>query len=170
MYASEEIRAEAVCGLTKPVQGWASRLYGERRASPVLKASVHGSAPVSMMSVLVPGNEPICSRRFKSNTSHAIAAVIRDGEYDDLVVMAVADGDVRFMDYHMRGELFWLRTEQGSLRRLLAVNAYTFSRGDERVFESRGMVPYVQAHFWENGIVIERGDSLSIREFTVGHR
>jgi hypothetical protein len=158
MYASEVIQAEAICGQSEPVQGWASRLYGERRASPVLQARVHGLAPVSMMSFIVPGKDAAYSRRFKANTKNAIAAVIRDGEYDDFVVMAVEDGDLRFMDYAMRGEFFWLRTEQGNLRRLLAVNARSFGWAGESVFESHTVIPYVQAYFWEDGIVIEHGE------------
>jgi hypothetical protein len=164
MYASHPVRAEAVCGQTAPMQGWASSMYGDCHASPVLKASVRGATPVSMMSFMAPGNSPIRSRRFKANSSHAIAAAIRDGEYDDIVVNTVQDGDLRFMDFAMRGEFFFMRTEGGSLRRLFALNAYSFTYGNETLFESNEVIPYVQAYFWENGIVIERGDTLSLRE------
>ena len=158
MYASEAMQAEAICGQRRPIQGWASRIYGEHHASPVLKASIHANAPVSMMSFLCPGNEPIRSRRFKSNTSRAIAAVMRDGDYDDIAVMAAEDGDLRLIDYVMNGEFFWMRLEQGNLRRLLAVNAHFFSCAGEIVFESEQVIPYVQVCFWENGILIERGE------------
>jgi hypothetical protein len=162
MFASEGVNAEAVCGQNEPIQGWASRLYGEHRASPVLKASVHAAVPVSMLSFVVPfltrGSEPARCVRFKSNSNHATAVLIKDGEHDDLVVTALEDGELRFMDYVMRGEFFWLRTQQGSLRRLLAVNAYSFRFGGETVFEHNMAVPYVQAYVWENGIVIERGE------------
>jgi hypothetical protein len=159
MYSSNAVRAEAVCGQTGPIQGWSSRLYGERRASPVLKVTVNGSAPVSMMSFLVPGNEPICSHRFACKSSLVTAATIRDGEYDDIVVMGLDDVELRLMDYQMRGECFWVRTEQGGLRRLFAVNAHSFSCGSETIFESQEAIPYVQAYFWDSGIVIERGDN-----------
>jgi hypothetical protein len=158
MYASEAIRAEAICGQRTPIQGWASRIYREHHASPVLKASVHGNAPVSMMSFLCPGNEPLQSRRFKSNTARAIAASMRDEDYDDIAVMAADDGDLRLMDYVMRGEFFWMRLEKGNLRRLLAVNARSFSFAGEVVFESEQVIPYVHVYFWENGILIERGE------------
>jgi hypothetical protein len=158
MYASEAIRAEAICGQIEPIQGWASRLYGERHATPVLKASIRGVAPVSMLSFLVPGNRPIRSHRFKANTSHAIAAAIRDGDYDDIAVMAVEDGDLHFMGFEMRGEFFWLRMEHGNLRRLLAVNAHSFKYAGEAVFEGKEMTPYVQVCFSENGILIESGE------------
>ena len=159
MYASEAVRAEAVCGQTGPIQGWASDLYGERRASPVVKVSLSATAPVSMLSLLVPGNEPIRSHRFPCKSSQVTAVTIRDGEHDDIVVMALDDTEMRLMDYRMRGECFWLRTEQGLLRRLFAVNAYSFSCGSETIFESNDVIPYVQAYFWDTGIVIERGDN-----------
>ncbi len=158
MYASEAVRAEAICGQIEPIQGWTSRSYGERRASPVLKASMNGAPPVAMMSFVVPSPEPIHSRRFKANSNHTIAAVLRNGDYDDIAVMALEDGDLHLIDYSMRGEFFWLRTENGNLRRLLAVNAYSFSYGGETIFQSRQMIPYVQAYFWEDGIVIEHGE------------
>src|SRR6185295_1809401 len=158
MYGSEAVRTQAVCGETNPIQGWASGRYGERRPSPVLRASVHGFAPVSMMSFLVPGTEPIQARRFKANTKHAIAAAIRVGEYDDIAVMAVEDGDLHLIDCVMRGEFFWMRMENGNLRRLLAVNAHSFKYAGETVFESKDPLPYVQAYFWDNGMLIEHGE------------
>jgi Heparinase II/III N-terminus/Heparinase II/III-like protein len=158
MYASDAIQAEVACGQQHPVQGWASHLYGERHESPVLKASIKGTVPVSMMSFLVPTDQPVQSRRLKGNTSHAIAAVSRNGEYDDIAVMSVKDGDLHLTDYVMRGEFFWMRTEQTKLRRLLAVNAYSFRWAGQTVFESEEMIPYVHVCFWDNVILIERGE------------
>src|SRR5947207_2722172 len=111
-----------------------------------------------MMTLLVPGIRPIQSRRFTANTSQAIAVSIRDGDYDDIVIMAAEDGDLHLTDCVMRGEWFWIRTENGILRRLLAVNAHSFKYAGETVFESKDAVPYVQAYFWENGMVIEHGE------------
>jgi hypothetical protein len=158
MFASDVIQAEVACGQQNPVQGWASHLYGERHESPVLKASIKGTAPVSMVSFLVPTDQPVHSRRLKGNTSHAIAAVSQNGEYDDIAVMSRTDGDLQLTDYVMRGEFFWMRTEQRSLRRLLAVNAYSFKYAGQTVFESEEMIPYVEVCFWDNGILIERGE------------
>jgi hypothetical protein len=158
MYGSEPIQAQVICGQHDPLQGWTSRVYGERRESPVLQASIHGKAPISMMSFLVPSAEPVQSRRLKSNTTRAIAAAIRDHDYDDIVVMAVEDGDLQFNDCLMRGEFFWMRMEEGNLRRVFAVNAHAFRHAGQTVFESSEMIPYVQVDFSENGIIIERGE------------
>src|SRR5207237_7981787 len=105
-----------------------------------------------------PGAGPTSSRRCKANTNHAIAAAIRDGEYDDIAVTAVEDGDLHLMDCVMRGEFFWMRLENGNLRRLLAVNAHSFTYAGEKVFDSAQPVPYIQAHFWDSGMVIESGE------------
>jgi len=116
-------------------------------------------APVVMMSFLVPGSQPAESRRLQVNSSAAVAAVIRDGEFDDIAVTTAVDGELRMLDCMMRGEFFWMRMQNGNLARLLAINARSFKHGDEIVFDSEEPVPYVQAYFWENGIVIEHGEN-----------
>ena len=158
LYASDSLRADAVCGQQRPIQGWSSERYGECRPGSVLRASVRGAAPVSLLSLLIPGKDVTPSRRFTANSRETIAAAVRAGDYDDIVVMTVGDGELHIMDCVMRGEFFWLRLQNGSLRRVLAVNAHSFRHGGETVFDSPQVIPYVQAHLWEDGIVIERGE------------
>jgi hypothetical protein len=124
----------------------------------VLRASVRGAAPVSLLSLLIPGKDVTPSRRFTANSRETIGAAVRAGDYDDIVVMTLGDGELHIMDCVMRGEFFWLRLQNGSLRRVLAVNAHSFRHGGETVFDSPQVIPYVQAHLWEDGIVIERGE------------
>ena len=159
LYASAPLHAAVDCGQQRPIQGWSSQRYGECRPSPVLCASIRDELPVSVMSFLVPRKHAVESRRFQANSNYANAAVIRDGDFDDVVVTTAIDGDLHMLDCTMRGELFWMRLENGNICRLLAVNARFFKFGDETVFNSREPIPYVQAYFWENGIVIERGDT-----------
>lgn len=159
LYASAPARASVDCGQQRPIQGWSSRRYGERCPSPVLCASVRSDAPLSMMSFLVPGLQTAESRRFQANSNHAIAAAISNGAFEDIAVTTSVDGDLHMQDWIMRGEFFWMRLENGSLSRLLAVNAYSFKHGAETIFESKQPIPYVQAYFWDSGIVIERGDA-----------
>jgi hypothetical protein len=121
-----------------------------------------------MVSFLRPGTEPIRSDRFKGNNRHVIAATIRDGGYDDIVIAATEDGDLHFMQYAMRGEFFWLRTELGGIRRMVAVNACSFAYAGETIFQSEAVIPYVQVCFWENGVFIERGEpggNVYVRDF-----
>ncbi len=111
-----------------------------------------------MMSFVVPGREPKRSRRFQANGGNAIAAAISDGDYDDISIMSSGDSELKLIDYTMRGEFFWMRLQNGTLKQLLAVNAHSFSCAGETIFEGRETIPYVMAHFWENGMVIERGE------------
>jgi Heparinase II/III-like protein/Heparinase II/III N-terminus len=157
LYASGPLRAEAVCGQTGPIQGWCSNRYGERRPSPVLRATLHEFVPATMLAFLVPGARPARSRRFDLGDRSAVAAAIRDGEHDDIAVVSSGRSELHLIDCAMKGEFFWLRTENGVLKQLFAVNARAFTYGGEKVFDSREPT-YVVAHFWDNGIVIERGE------------
>ncbi len=158
LYGSSAMQASAICGQTDPIQGWTSQRYGAMEPSPVLCASMYEPAPVSMMSFLMPGSEPAVSRRFNANTNRATAAAIRDGDYDDIAVMCNEDTELHLVDCVMRGEFFWMRLHNGSLQRLLAVNAHSFSYAGEMIFENSEAIPYVQAHVWDDGMVIERGE------------
>lgn len=158
LYGSGPLQAEAICGQTDPIQGWSSHRYGERRPSPVLRTTLCGFAPAAIMSFLAPGEKPIRSRRFETGSRNAIAAAVRDGDYDDIAVMSLDGAEMRMMDCLMRGEFFWMRTENGALKQVVAVNVQLFTHAGEVVFESREPSPYIVAHFWENGMVIERGE------------
>jgi hypothetical protein len=162
-YATSTIQAEVICGQREPIQGWSSTRYGERHVSPVLSAAIRDVPAAAMISFLVPGNEPVRTQRFKSNTNAALAAAIEQGDYTDVVVMAGQDGDIQFMGYALRGELFWMRFAGANVCRLFAVNAHSFACGSETIFESEQVIPYVQAHFWENGVMIQRGESVAFR-------
>lgn len=158
LYGSSAVQAEALCGHTEPLQGWSSHQYGERRPSPVLKATLHGFAPSAMMTFLMPGREAKRSRRLYPSGGQAIAAVVRDEDHEDISVLSIDSGELRLMDFAMHGEFFWIRTQNGALKQLLAVNARSFSSAGENVFQNDEPVPYVLAHFWENGMVIEHGE------------
>jgi hypothetical protein len=61
-----------------------------------------------------------------------------------------------------------MRTENGVLKQLVAVNARSFSYAGESVFDGPGPSPYVVAHFWDDGIVIEHGENegkVYVRDF-----
>ena len=110
-----------------------------------------------MMSFLIPRGRSARPRCFDMGDRSAIAAAIRDGNYDDIAVMSTGRSELQIIDCSMQGEFFWLRTENGALKQVFAVNATAFSYAGETVFESREPNPYVIAHFWDEGIVIERG-------------
>jgi hypothetical protein len=68
----------------------------------------------------------------------------------------------------MRGEVFWMRSQQGVLKQLVGINAASFTVNGEVLFESDKPIPYVVVHLWENGMVIERGEhegKVYVRDF-----
>ncbi len=158
MYASGPVQAQAICGQIHPIQGWMSHRYGERRPSPVLKVQMREQAPAAMMTFLVPGCDTVSSRRLAPEGARATAAVLREREYDDVVIHSLEDAPLRLMDCTMHGEFFWIRMRNGAPMQLLAINANSFHFGAEVVFEDDKAIPYVFAYFWENGMVIERGE------------
>jgi hypothetical protein len=167
MYASRVTQAEALCAQYQPIQGWSSRRYGERKPSPVLRASMRGqisAAPAAMMTLLIPGLEARRSRCLQVRGGHAIAAVLRDGDYEDICVQSLDNAPFQLLEFGFHGEFFWIRTQNGVPVQLLAVNARLFRTSSEVVFESADGIPYVSAHFWENGIVIERAPEGTVHE------
>ena len=65
---------------------------------------------------------------------------------------------MRLMNFSMMGELFWVRTINGAVRQLMAVNASSFSIGGETIFQERQPLSHVSVHLWDNGMLIEHGD------------
>ena len=163
IFASAPMRAEALCGQVAPIQGWTSTRYGERKPAPVFKGTIRGCAPVAAMSFLVPqaANERagMRTRRLRVAGGPAIAGAITDGEFEDICVVAQeSSGPMRLMDFSMSGELFWIRTINGAVRQLMAVNASSFAISGETIFQERQPLSHVSVHLWENGMLIEHGD------------
>jgi len=166
LYSTASMHAEALCGQISPIQGWSSSRYSERRPAPVFKGSVRSVAPVGAMAFLIPqkhagagsGEGSVKTRRLNVAGGQALAAVVRDGEFEDLCVLAIdTTAKLRVMDFTMTGEFFWLRLENGTLRQLLAVNASSFSSAGEVIIDESRKISHVMAHLWENGMVIEHG-------------
>jgi hypothetical protein len=156
LYASAAVQTEATCGQTGPIQGWSSHRYGQRKPTPVLRVGMRSSPPAAMMAFLTPGNLA-SSRRIRVTGGPAIAAALCIEEFEDLAVFSIQDAYLHVHDYRMRGEFFWVRTCNGALTTLLAVNASLFSKTGDIVFESDEPISHVLVHFWEDGMVIERG-------------
>jgi hypothetical protein len=117
---------------------------------------MRAAAPAAMMSFLTPGKSQV-SRRISVTGGPAIAAAIREQDFEDIAVFSIEDAHLRVKDYRMRGEFFWMRTCNGTLTKLLAVNAASFSNAGETVFENEEPNSHILVHFWENGTVVERG-------------
>src|SRR5262249_12886006 len=148
------------CGQIAPIQGWTSSRYGERKPAPVFKGTIRGFAPIGALAFLLPGtNTALRTRRLAVSGGQALCAGVRDGVFEDICVLAVdASAVLRLMDFTMTGEFFWMRTENGALRRLLAINACSFAMSNDVVFRENAPISHVIVHAWDNGMVIERGE------------
>jgi hypothetical protein len=151
MYGSAAMHAEAVCAQYQPLQGWSSLRYGERTPSPVLRTTMLEHAPAAMMTFLSPASGTRRSHRLQTRGAQAIAALVRQGDFEDIAVQPIEDGRVRLDGYSMQGEFFWIRTQNGVPVQALAVNARSFTLADQTVFESEETIPYMLVHFWDNG-------------------
>ena len=158
MYGSAPVYTEVQCGQMQPLQGWSSERYGQRKPNPVLCATMQEQAPAGMLTLLLPGTENKCSRRLNARGGRSIAAVIREGEYEDVIVQSLGNSVLHLMECALQGEFFWIRTQNGAVVQVLAINGRKLELGDHVVFENDEPLPYVMAHVWENGIVIERGE------------
>jgi hypothetical protein len=160
LFATAPMHAEALCGQIAPIQGWTSSRYGERKPAPVFKGTVRGFAPVGALAFLVPGTGTnLRTRRLNISGGRSLSAVVRDGIFEDICVSSTdSSAELHLMDFSMAGEFFWLRTENGALRRLLAVNALSFAISGEVIFRSQSPISHVMVHVWENGMVIEHGE------------
>ena len=159
MHASGPLQAEATCGQIDPVQGWGSGRYGGRKPCPVLSTKLQSVAPASMITILAPNAERPSSHRVDvRGKPNANAVSFCDRDFEDLSVFVPDAAETRIGEYTMRGELFWIRSQEGSLKQIVAINAKAFSIGGETIFENDEPIPYVLVHFWENGLVIERGE------------
>jgi hypothetical protein len=163
MHASGPLSAEATCGQTDPIQGWASRRYGERKPSPVLCAKLQSSTPATVMTVLAPGAEPVACRRIsagsRNRNSTVIATSVTHGDYNDVCLFSPDGAEACVGETTMRGEICWMRSQKGMLKQIVAINAKALSIRDDVIFENQEPMPYVLAHIWENSMVIERGDN-----------
>jgi hypothetical protein len=153
-FASTPIQTDVSCGQVDPIQGWSSGRYGSKTPAPVLRVGMRAAAPVAMMSFLNPG-KLMTSRRVRTGGA-AIAAAVHDGNSEDIAVLTFDDAMLRVRNFTVRGEFFWLRTSQGLLTEVLAVNALSMDVGGSTIFRYTDRISHVRVHFWDGGMVIEQ--------------
>jgi hypothetical protein len=167
-YASGPIQTHVDCSQYGPVQGWTSKRYGERQASPVLTATLKSFTPAVAMTVLSAAGDSPLSQRIATRTANSLAVAFRDRDYEDRCVFSPDSREIVLSNCRMRGEVFWMRSQQGVLKQLVGINAASFTVNGEVLFESDKPIPYVVVHLWENGMVIERGEhegKVYVRDF-----
>jgi len=142
IYASQPFRKELVRGRTAPIGGWASAGYGEKKPSLTLCASLAGSVPAAAITLLAPfqtasldGPPHPMAQRLQLEDGRGIACAFSHDGFEDMVVFSTGNGEIRLAGFRMRGEFFWLRTEDGILKQVAAIRASSLTHCGRNVFQ-----------------------------------
>ena len=87
-----------------------------------------------------------------------LACSIEHGQYVDTAIASLGESEVEMDEFSARGSFFWLRTENGIARRLLAFNARSFTREGNIIFANPDPFPYVSVRFGIDGSELEHGE------------
>lgn len=137
------------------IGGWASRAYGEKQPTAVLRGSVQADAPVSAITLLSPELRP--ARAFLPANHPSAACEVISGATRDYFVLPAGGGVIAFGDYSMDGEFFWLRTDAGRLVSVLAIGGRRFEAAGIVLFNETQPAPYLFAQYWSGLVTITRG-------------
>jgi hypothetical protein len=171
MLAGHPLTGEVISGRISPAQGWVSTRYGERRPAPTLRAHFSSTVPSAAVCFLIPFTaaaeanwEQAMHAPFRNlgmsslspiKSEGAIACMLACGRWQDIVVFSREDSEAKVLDFRLRGELFWLRTSNGVLEKLLAINARSVAHQGKVIFDSRDSLPYISVRFSGNELIIE---------------
>ena len=64
-----------------------------------------------------------------------IACAYAHHGFEDLVIFSTGNGEICVAGFRMRGEFFWLRTEDGFLKQVVAIRASGLSHHGRNVFQ-----------------------------------
>jgi hypothetical protein len=149
LYASGPVKKALVRGQTAPIGGWASCGYGEKKPSLTLRASLAGPAPAAAITLLAPfqtafqnGSVHPAVRRIEVEDGRGIACAYRHHGFEDIVIFSIGNGEIRAAGFRMQGEFFWLRTEDGILKQIVAIRACSLSHHGRNVFQRSEPGPY----------------------------
>ncbi len=140
LYASQPLQKELVRGRTAPIGGWVSAGYGEKKPSSTLRATLLGPPPAAAITLLAPfqtalnGSPHPVARRLQVDDGRAIACAYAHHGFEDLVIFSIGAGEICVAGFRMLGEFFWLRTEGGFLKQVVAIRACSLSHDGRNVF------------------------------------
>lgn len=131
-------------GDTAPPGGWASRGYGRKQPCSLLRVTLAGLMPAVVLTYLVRADSharhgpdgAVASqcRRLRLEKGQGIACSRQHSGFEDIAVFSTGDGEMEVAAFRMRGEFFWLRREDGVLRKALAIRASSLDHGGREVF------------------------------------
>jgi len=140
--------AEILRGETEPIAGWASRGYGGKNPCCTLRATLTGAAPAAAMTFITTqapnGSRDPVFRQLAVESGSGIACVYEHHGFEDIAVLSTGDSEMAVADFRMRGEFFWMRLEDGELKRVLAVRATNLDRAGLNIFRRSEPGLYVE--------------------------
>jgi hypothetical protein len=149
LYASQPVTKELVRGRMAPIAGWVSLGYGEKQPGLTLRASLAGPAPAAAITLLAPFQTALenaslhpVARRLEVEDGPGIACAYRHHGFEDIVVFSTGDSEMRAAGFRMLGEFFWLRTEHGNLKQVVAIRACSLSHDGRNVFQRSEPGPF----------------------------
>ena len=135
LYASGPLSTEILCGQTTPIGGWVSCGYGDKQAGSTLHATLTGTAPAVAMTLLAPASTGAVVHGLSVAAGSAIALSYSHQGFEDLAVVSTGDGEIRVADFCMQGDFFWLRLENGVLKRAITIRAASLTHNGRNVLE-----------------------------------
>jgi hypothetical protein len=123
LYTSEPMVAEELCGETTPIGGWLSRGYGEKHPSTALRATMRASTPAGAITLLAPASKMPLVKALKVDGGSAVACSYESEGFKDVSVLSAGDSEIEVGNFRMQGNFFWLRTEGGVLKQVMAMGA-----------------------------------------------
>jgi len=148
-FASTAAHATIVQASRNPVQGWYSRAYGDIQPAPVLCATVHDAVPSASLSVLIPQNLEFDAKDLPIlheemiDEGRGTACTLQQAGMHDLFVMSLSRESISVAGFKFEGEFLWVRSLEGHISEVLAINARSASHRDYVLFENPSRVSCV---------------------------
>ncbi len=133
--ASAPLTAEAFRGETRPIVGWLSEGYGDKRPGTALRASMASSVPAGAITLLAPVDKLPLVRTLEVEGGPAVACSYEFDRFTDIAIWSTGASEVSVGRLRAQGEFFWLRMEGGALMQKLAIGAHSLSFDSRNVLE-----------------------------------
>jgi len=145
LFTAPILAAIEICGgeAQSSICGWASRRYGEIEPCSVLRATMNVAPPAGALTFLEP--KPAASStltRLNLDIGSGIACLHEGDGHEDVIALSLGDGPISVRDFAMQGEFFWLRLEDGVLKKALAIRATSLHHGGKTYFHRPKPGPY----------------------------
>lgn len=131
VYASDRLNTVLLHGENSPVGGWTSTGYGEKQPSSTQRSTLTGVAPAAVITLIVPGTDRPQVEQLDVGGG-GIACSVKRGRLRDIIIFCADATEIRLAGFRVRGEFFWLRLDNGVLKKSVAIRASELTRDAKR--------------------------------------